>query len=302
MKDSELTFYKMSGSGNDFILVDNRAGILDGDTLGPFVASICRRKHSVGADGMILLETSDRADFKWRFFNADGGEVEMCGNGGRCAARLAYLKGIAGPRLSFETKAGVIQAEVTGDRVKLEMPQPSPPELDYPLTVQEETLIVSSITVGVPHVVIWVTDLEKTRVFEIGRAIRYHERYAPAGTNTNFVNQLANGAFAIRTYERGVEDETLACGTGSVAAALIAATRGMTGSPAVFQTRGGETLGVHFEKSGDRFHSVFLEGDARVIYEGKLWKEATSNSGMFSSRTPLVGVRPATSSVEPNAE
>jgi diaminopimelate epimerase len=259
MKDSILTFYKMSGSGNDFIL-----------------ASICRRKLSVGADGMILIEESDRADFKWRYFNADGGEVEMCGNGGRCAARLAYLKGIAGPRLSFETMSGIIRAEVTGGRVKLEMPEPSVAELDYPLKVEEETLTVSSITIGVPHVVIWVTDVEASPVVKAGRAIRYHDRYSPAGTNVNFVKQLDDGAFAIRTYERGVEDETLACGTGSVGTALIAATKGMTTSPAVLHTRGGETLNIYFEQSGDSFHNVFVEGDARVIYEGKLSKEATA--------------------------
>ena len=263
----------MSGSGNDFIVVDNRAGIVDKGNLGQFVASICRRKLSVGADGVILLEASERADFKWRFFNADGGEVEMCGNGGRCAARLAYLKGIAGPRLSFETKSGVIWAEVTGGRVKLEMPEPTTPELDYPLEVEEEAFTVSSITVGVPHVVIWVSHLETSPVFRVGQAIRYHRRYAPAGTNVNFVEQLDDGTFSIRTYERGVEDETLACGTGSVATALIAATKGIAASPAVLHTRGGEALKVYFEGSGDDFRNVFLEGDARVIYEGRLWKE-----------------------------
>jgi diaminopimelate epimerase len=276
MKDSILTFYKMSGSGNDFILIDNRAGSVDEENVAALVASICRRKLSVGADGMILIEESDRADFKWRYFNADGGEVEMCGNGGRCVARLAYLKGIAGPSLSFETMSGVIRAEVTGERVKLEMPESTLMELDYPLKVEEETLTVSSITVGVPHVVIWVTDVEASPVFKAGRAIRYHDRYAPAGTNVNFVKQLDDGTFAIRTYERGVEDETLACGTGSVGTALVAATKGMTTSPAVLHTRGGETLNIYFEQSGDSFHNVFLEGDARVIYEGKLSKEATA--------------------------
>lgn len=276
MKDSILTFYKMSGSGNDFILVDNRGGSVDEENVARLVASICRRKLSVGADGMILIEESDRADFKWRYFNADGGEVEMCGNGGRCAARLAYLKGIAGPRLSFETMSGVIRAEVTGERVKLEMPESTIAELDYLLKVEEETLTVSSITVGVPHVVIWVTDVEASPVFKAGRAIRNHERYAPAGTNVNFVKQLDDGTFAIRTYERGVEDETLACGTGSVGTALIAATKGMTTSPAVLHTRGGEDLKVYFEKSGESFSGVFLEGEARVIYEGKLSKEATA--------------------------
>lgn len=274
MQDTILSFYKMSGSGNDFILIDNHAGIVDEENLGNFVASICRRKLSVGADGVILLEASELADFKWRFFNADGGEVEMCGNGGRCAARLAYLKGIAGPRLTFETKSGVIRAEVAYGRVKLEMPEPSPPELDYRLKIGEETFSVSSITVGVPHVVIWVTDLETSPVFKVGQAIRFHQRYSPAGTNVNFVQQMDDGMFAIRTYERGVEEETLSCGTGSVATALIAATKGMAASPTVLHTRGGEALKVYFERSGYDFRSVFLEGDARVIYEGRLWNEA----------------------------
>lgn len=270
-----LPFYKMNGSGNDFILVDNRAGLVDEGKLGQFIAAICRRKLSVGADGVILIEASDRADFKWRFFNADGGEAEMCGNGGRCAARLAYLKGIAGPRLRFETKAGVIQAEVLDRRVKLEMPDATAPELDYPIKVEEETFTVSNITVGVPHVVIWATDLETSPVFKVGRAIRYHERYAPAGTNVNFAEQRSDGTLAVRTYERGVEDETLACGTGSVAAALIASTKGMTASPAVVHTRGGEALKVYFDRSKERFENVFLEGDARLVYEGTLWNEAT---------------------------
>jgi diaminopimelate epimerase len=279
MTQGPISFCKMSGSGNDFILVDNRAGIVDKKNLSHFVASICRRRVSVGADGVILIEASELADFKWRFFNADGGEVEMCGNGGRCAARLAYLKGIAGPRLSFETRSGVIRAEVAGARVKLEMPEPTTPELDYRLRVREETFTVSSITVGVPHVVIWVSELETSPVFKLGQAIRFHQRYAPAGTNVNFVKQLGDGTFAIRTYERGVEEETLACGTGSVATALIAATRGMTASPAVLHTRGGEALKVYFERSGDDFRSVFLEGDARVVYEGRLWNEAFLEGG-----------------------
>jgi diaminopimelate epimerase len=280
MTQAPISFYKMSGSGNDFILIDNRAGVVDEENLSHFVASICRRKLSVGADGVILLEASELADFKWRFFNADGGEVEMCGNGGRCAARLAYIKGIAGAQLSFETKSGVIRAEVGSGRVKLEMPGPSTPELDYPLEVEKEIFKVSSITVGVPHVVTWVSDLETRPVFRIGRVIRYHQRYAPAGTNVNFVEQLNDGTFAIRTYERGVEDETLACGTGSVATALIAATKGMAASPTVLHTRGGEALKVYFKRSGDNFRSVFLEGDARVIYEGRLWNEAFLEGGL----------------------
>jgi diaminopimelate epimerase len=277
MTQTHVPFYKMSGSGNDFIVVDNRDQIVNEENLDKWIASVCRRKHAVGADGLILIETSDRADFKWRFFNADGGQAEMCGNGGRCAARFSVLKGIAGPKLTFETKAGVIQAEVAGERVKLEMPEPSTAELDYFLEVEGETFTVSSISVGVPHVVIWVNDLEAAPVFKAGRAIRYHEHYAPAGTNVNFVQPLDNGTLAIRTYERGVEDETLACGTGSVAAALIAAAREVSTSPGGLHTRGGELLKIYFEKDGSDFRNVFLEGGARVIYEGRLWEEATSD-------------------------
>lgn len=270
MTNAGITFYKMSGSGNDFILVDNRKGIVDEENLGRWIAAICRRKHSVGADGFILIEDSDKADFKWRFFNSDGGEVEMCGNGGRCVARLAFLKGIAGAGLKFETRAGVIRAEVSGERVKLEMPAHSVAEIDYCLEVGDETLTVSSITVGVPHVVVCVNDVESARVFKLGRAIRYHKRYAPAGTNVNFVQSVDEDLFAVRTYERGVEEETLACGTGSVAAALIASTKGLGSSPMSLRTRGGETLKVYFERHGDRFNGVFLEGDARLVYEGRL--------------------------------
>jgi diaminopimelate epimerase len=269
-----LSFYKMSGSGNDFILVDNRDGTVEEENLSQWIASVCRRKHSVGADGLILIEASERADFKWRFFNADGGEVEMCGNGGRCVARLAHIKGIAGPRLSFETRAGVIMAEVAKNRVKLEMPLPSALELDDTLVIEGEIFTVSRVTVGVPHVVIWVKDVEKAPVLKAGRAIRYHERYAPEGTNVNFVQTLADSTLAIRTYERGVEDETLACGTGSVAAALIASEKGMAASPAALHTRGGELLRIYFEKDKSLFRHVFLEGDTKVIYEGRLWEEA----------------------------
>jgi len=265
----------MSGSGNDFILIDNRHGVVDEKGLSQWIASVCRRKHSVGADGLILIEHAKGADFKWRFFNADGGEAEMCGNGGRCAARLAYLQGIARERLRFETRAGTIKAEVTGKRVKLEMPEPSKIALDYPVQVENETVTVSSVTVGVPHAVIWVDDIDSAPISDMGPAIRYHKQFEPAGTNVNFLQALDDGGFAIRTYERGVEDETLACGTGSVAAALVAAEKDLVQSPGVLRTKGGEILKIYFEKRENSFCNVFLEGDARVIYEGRLWKEAT---------------------------
>jgi diaminopimelate epimerase len=273
--EDHIPFFKMSGSGNDFILIDNRGGVVDEKNLKPWIASVCRRKHAVGADGLILIEHSDSADFKWRFFNADGGEADMCGNGGRCVARLAYLQGIAGESLKFETNAGVIRAEVTGKRVKLEMPQPSEIALEYSLQVDDRAVTLSSVTVGVPHAVLWVDDIQTALLSDMGPAIRYHEQFSPAGTNVNFVQILNDGGLAIRTYERGVEGETLACGTGSVATALVAAEKGVIQSPGILRTRGGEVLKIHFEKGQTGFSNVFLEGDARLIYEGTLSEEAT---------------------------
>jgi len=275
MTGVRIPFYKMSGSGNDFVLVDNRDGIVGAEDLDRWVSMVCRRRHAVGADGLILIENSDRADFRWRFFNADGGQVEMCGNGGRCVARLAHLLGIAGTSLSFETLAGVIRAEVAGRRVKLEMPTPSGAETGYAIEVDGEGIEVNSIVVGVPHVVIWVEDIEQAPVVALGQKIRYHERYAPGGTNVNFVQVREDGPLLIRTYERGVEDETLACGTGSVASALLASLGRSFESPVSLLTRGNEVLTIHFAGSGDAFSSVFLEGDTKVVYDGLLWEEAT---------------------------
>lgn len=267
-------FYKMTGSGNDFILIDNRDGVLDPARVKAFVTAVCRRKFSVGADGLILIEPSEKADFRWRFFNQDGSVAEMCGNGGRCAARFAVLNQICGPELSFETDAGIVRAMVDGIRVRLEMTKPSEIVLDEVLDAGGKTFSVNRINTGVPHAVIWVEDLEDVPIVEWGRAIRYHERYAPAGTNVNFVTKSDQGTFLIRTYERGVEDETLACGTGSVAVALIEAQKGLAESPVSVKTRGGEILTIHFTTAGFEFVDVFLEGDARVIYQGRLWNEA----------------------------
>ena len=269
-----VPFMKMSGSGNDFILIDHREPFLKEDRLKDFIQKVCRRRVSVGADGLILIERSGKADFKWRFYNADGSEAEMCGNGGRCAARFAYLKGIAGPSLKFETLAGILSAQVDGKRVKLEMTKPFGLKLDETLLVDEEKEGFSFINTGVPHVVLFRKDLEKLDIVKIGRAIRRHSDFAPAGTNVNFVRVEKGASLSVRTYERGVEDETLACGTGVVASALIAAFKGLVKSPVSIKTRGGEVLTVHFEIEGKEIKKVFFEGDAHIIYEAEMWEEA----------------------------
>jgi len=268
-----LSFTKMSAAGNDFIIVDNRRGALDAHRGKETAQRLCRRKLSVGADGLILIEASQTADFAWRFFNADGSEAEMCGNGGRCAARFAHLNGIAPPLLTFETLAGTVKAEVMGEVVKLELPLPYNLTADFALELEGEDYRVNSITVGVPHVVLFVEDLPSVAVVELGRKIRFADRFKPAGTNVNFVSIKNDATIAIRTYERGVEDETLACGTGSVASALITSEkRGIT-SPVSVLTQGGEVLSVHFKKEDQQLKEVFLEGTATLVYEGKLQEE-----------------------------
>lgn len=264
----------MSGSGNDFIIIDNRKGIVDEKELPDFVAKLCRRKMSVGADGLILIEVSDSVDFKWQFFNPDGSRPEMCGNGARCVARFAYLNKIAGPEMSFETIAGIVLAEVKNDRVKIKMTDPSDLKTDYIINLENGPISLSSVNTGVPHVVIAVLNLDDVEVVRLGREIRFHKRYAPSGTNVNFICKQKEGMVAIRTYERGVEDETLACGTGAVAAAVVTASLSGMKSPIKVRTRSGNSLYVYFKEKEGKYYDTYLEGDARIIYKGELWKDA----------------------------
>ncbi len=270
-----VEFWKMSGSGNDFILIDNRNEQIRDEEMGRLVERACRRRESVGADGVIFVVGSDQYDFRWRFFNADGGEVEMCGNGGRCVSRFAFLKGITGPNMTFETLAGPISAEVNGRIVKVLMPEPSGLTMNLDLAFQQGWVSVDFINTGVPHVVVHVEDLSNHSVFEQGRGLRYHSHFAPEGTNANFMKVSGPDKLQIRTYERGVEDETLACGTGAIACALVASVRGaVSGSPVKVETRSGEELIIHFKKKGDSFEQVALEGNTSIVYQAKLNDEA----------------------------
>lgn len=269
-----LDFWKMNGSGNDFILIDNREGRITEQEMGWIVKGACRRRESVGADGVIFVAPSERCDFKWRFFNADGGEVEMCGNGSRCVARFAYLKGISKRKMTFETMAGPVSAEVSGRSVKVLMPKPSSLTLNVDLELGRGWESVDFVNTGVPHVVVRVNDLANHPVFEDGRGIRFHKRFAPAGTNADFMKATGPHSLEMRTYERGVEDETLACGTGAIASALLAAERGEVRSPVRVKTRGGEELVIHFHKNGDDFENVWLEGNTSIVYQGRLHEEA----------------------------
>ncbi|MEE8551826.1 MAG: diaminopimelate epimerase [Desulfobacterales bacterium] len=273
-----IAFYKMSGSGNDFIIIDNRKRIVDEAGLMNFVASVCRRKMSVGADGLILIENADAVDFKWRFFNSDGSVAEMCGNGARCAARFAHIKGIAGTEMSFETEAGIIHAKVAKNQVKIKMPDPADLKTDYALELENSTLSVSSVNTGVPHVVVEADNIDDIEVVKLGREIRFHDVFDPAGTNVNFVCLQNDDIVAIRTYERGVEDETLACGTGAIACAIVISYKKKIKSPVKVMTRSGGYLYIYYKVKQGRFYDIFLEGDARIIYKAQLWEDAWKRS------------------------
>lgn len=272
----EIKFTKMVGSGNDFIIIDNRRKLLRIKNLKSFIGKICSRRFSVGADGIIFIENSAKADFKWRFYNSDGSEAEMCGNAGRCAARFAFNNKIAGRRLSFETVAGIIRADIKGEIVKLQLTQPKGFRSGIKLKILGKERELNFINSGVPHVVYFVDNLNTLQVEEIGREIRYHKEFYPAGTNVNFIKIGKGNSLRIRTYERGVEGETLACGTGSVASAIVSSYLGKVKSPVTVYPKSGESLRVYFDKDGSAFSNVYLEGEARVVYDGIMKEEAWS--------------------------
>ena len=264
-----LRFTKMNGAGNDFILFDNRSGDIELDRNQ--IALLCDRHRGIGADGILLLENpTNRADFRMRYFNADGGEAEMCGNGARCFARFADKVGGQKEKISFETPAGVISAELKGDLVTLRMTEPSDLRLNVDLSMKAENRAVHFINSGVPHVVIPVAKIDDADVRREGAAIRYHKMFSPNGTNVNFIEKRGANRIAIRTYERGVEDETLACGTGIVASALIFAASDKSSSPITVVARGGDELEVGFEKVDGGFRNVTLTGPAEFVFEGTI--------------------------------
>jgi diaminopimelate epimerase len=272
-----LEFRKMSGTGNDFIMIDNRRGELDRDILRALTLRLCPRGIGVGADGLIALKKAQEKrsvygplDFAWDFFNADGSLAEMCGNGARCAARFAHDLNLAGASMVFETLAGAIRAWLKeGNMVRIGLPAPSGFYYGLNLKAEGKEFRLMGANTGVPHAVVEVEDLPGADVLNWGRALRGHERFAPAGANVNFA-LLDNGQVIIRTYERGVDGETLACGTGAVAAALTMAKLHRLSSPVVVRVKSGDSLKVYFTVNNDEFEQVFLEGKAVYVYSGRV--------------------------------
>ncbi len=268
-----LRFTKMNGAGNDFVMIDARDGSPSLEK--EVIAHLCDRHRGIGADGLIAVEPAQGdADFRMRYYNSDGGEAEMCGNGARCFARYASrLSGQSSGTLRFETQAGVIAARFTGkegELVRLDMSEPRDLALRLPVPITGESLVAHFVNTGVPHAVVFVKNLEEVPVRDHGSQIRHHELFAPRGTNVNFAQEQSADTIAIRTYERGVEDETLACGTGVVASALIF--HELTGAqgPIKVIVRGGDTLEVSFYKEGDHFRQVTLTGPADFVFEGEI--------------------------------
>jgi diaminopimelate epimerase len=264
-----LEFVKMSGAGNDFVVADNRGGQFRPEP--KLVARICDRRFGVGGDGLLLVEPSGTADFFMRYYNADGSEAEMCGNGARCIARFYSERcGGAKKELKFETRAGLIEATVGGNHVRLKMSEPRDLRTRQSLQLKTGAREYHFVNTGVPHTVLFTDNADGEMVQDLGAEIRHHKDFAPSGTNVDWVQPLGGNAVRVRTYERGVEAETLACGTGVVASGIIAhLTRGVP-VPVNVTVQSGRVLEVNFSRSGDHVYNVTLTGPAEYAFEGRL--------------------------------
>ena len=267
-----IRFWKLEGAGNDFIGLDGRKGGL-GLNRGK-IARLCDRRRGVGADGVLVVEKPKgrAADFRMRYYNADGGEAEMCGNGARCFALLARAATArAGKSYRVQTRAGLVVLQIFGKDVRVSMTEPGLPRLKRTIVAAGRKVTLDCINTGVPHAVEFVRSLASVDVARVGRAIRVHSAFAPAGTNVNFVQIGQGGRIEVRTYERGVEGETLACGTGVVASSILSSLRRGIRPPIRVRTRGGDLLTVDFEFEAGRAKKVTLQGPARIVYTGVLY-------------------------------
>ena len=264
-----VRFWKLEGAGNDFLGLDGRAG---GFKLKrQQIADLCDRRRGVGADGVLVVEKPKvrGADFRMRYYNSDGGEAEMCGNGARCFALLARaVSGRKGNVLRVQTQAGLLTLRTCGREVQVSMTEPTKLRLGRKLVVAGRKLAVDFLNTGVPHAVLFVRSVRSIDVAKQGRAIRYHSAFAPSGTNVNFVEIGRGNRIHVRTYERGVEGETLACGTGVVAASILSNLRRGLRSPIMVTTRGGDHLRVGFSMVNGHARKVTLQGPARIVYTG----------------------------------
>ncbi|MBI3587315.1 MAG: diaminopimelate epimerase [Ignavibacteriales bacterium] len=270
----KIKFTKMSGAGNDFVVIDNRERVItDGSALAK---TICDRRWGVGADGLLLVEKSDKATYKMMYYNADGSYGGMCGNGGRCIAYFTVAAGIAPRDHSLEALDYLYKAHVNEAVVTLHMKDPKNLKLNFMLPVDSKKIKAHYVDTGAPHVVIPIENvnkrkpsLESLNVYKLGEKIRYHKKFLPAGTNVNFIELTAANQLKMRTYERGVESETLACGTGSVASAIMGNLLYHLEPPITIIARSGSLLTVDFKRSGKQFSDISLSGPAAITFTGE---------------------------------
>lgn len=257
----EITFYKYEGTGNDFVMIDNRQNIFPKNNL-KLIEKLCDRRFGIGADGLILLENDSETNFKMVYYNSDGNESSMCGNGGRCITAFAKSLNVIQNEATFIATDGLHEATILeNELVNLQMKDVSE------VKIESDYVFLNT---GSPHHVMLVDDLENQDVKTIGAQIRYSDLYGKAGSNVNFVKQISESHFALRTYERGVEDETLSCGTGATAAAIAMNAIGKTNSHTIKLDVEGGQLEVSFDKVDDRYINVFLKGPATFVFSGKI--------------------------------
>ncbi|MBI9111085.1 diaminopimelate epimerase [Maridesulfovibrio ferrireducens] len=274
MFGKSIPFYKMQGCGNDFVVIDNRELGVPVEKMPEWAEKICKRAFGIYADGLFFIENADEGsglDFKWQFYNSDGSRAEMCGNASRCVGRLAHALGIAGEQHTFGSDAGPIKVQVfpLQEEVKVQLPEPKDVKLNQTLEIDGVEHHYHFANTGVPHIVVQVADVETVDIKKLGSAFRYHKDFAPAGSNVNFVQIDDNDSLIVRTYERGVEDETYACGTGVSAVQVTLHRLGLTDAAVRVKTSGGEILKVIIEGE-----SVFLQGGAELTFSGQLFLES----------------------------
>lgn len=260
-KKMQVEFYKYQGTGNDFVMIDNRFNFFPKEDV-KLIERLCDRRFGIGADGLILLENDSETDFRMVYYNSDGNQSSMCGNGGRCLVAFANQLGVIDDKTTFVATDGLHHASVGNDAiVSLQM-------IDVDEVQKNNSY--TFLNTGSPHHVQIVDDLEHYNVKENGAAIRYGELYGEKGSNINFVKKVDDDTFSLRTYERGVEDETLACGTGATAVAIAMNAIGETDKTSINLNVEGGKLVVSFDKLGDHFTNVFLTGPAKFVFKGTI--------------------------------
>lgn len=270
----DIPFSKYNGCGNDFILIDNRALFFPSQNVS-FIQSLCQRQKGIGADGLILLEPSKDATFRMRIFNSDGREAEMCGNGARCIVKFAQEVGLLCPPCTIQTMHSLLKAGYDGDDISIDMGIPQEIEWSKKLSINGHPLTIHWIDTGVPHAVLFVDHLQHEKWMSLAPKIRFHPAFYPKGVNVNFAS-INGDLIEVRTYERGVEGETLACGTGATAVALAAAKQTGKESPVRIKTSSGDLLKIYFTLNS-KFENVHLSGPARCTFRGALCSTKLTN-------------------------